>query len=149
MEMVLLLTVLQSSGHFHFLHHRVCPTSYRKQTHYSIIDLLIATLSYTKTWDTDTSIWKLWFLTSKFNSNWGGGWGGCSPGLSEGELAEGLVVHFSKNLISWGHMGLFTSIKQGQLPFSAPSSVLTFCLNYSINHSKCPSRAEMEAWRWH
>ena len=150
MEMVVLLTVLQSSGHFPFPYHRVFPTRYRKQTHYSISNLLIAIPSYTKTWDTDTSIWKLLFLTSKFNSNWSwGGGAGCSPGLSEGELAEGLVVHFSNNLISWGHMGLLTSIKQGQLPFSAPSSVLTFCLKYSINHSKCPSRAEMEAWRWH
>lgn len=149
MEMVVLLTVLQSSGRFPFPHHRVCPTRYRKQTHYSISNLLIAIPNTQKPEFTDTSIWKL-CATSKFNSNWGGRGGQVVLHWTlRRRIGRRLSCALSKNLISWDRMGLLTSIKQGQLPFGAPSSVLTFCLKYSNKHSKCPSRAEMEAWRWH
>ena len=149
MEMVILLTVLQSSGHLPFPNLTMCPTRHRKQAHYSIIDLLIATPSYIKTWDTDTSIWKLLFLTSKFSSNWGSRLFSWTLRRRIGRRLSCPVFQESDFLRSHVRKGLLTLIKQGQLPFSAPSSVLAFCLNYSINHSKCPSRAEMEAWRWH
>ena len=54
MGILVLLTVLQTVGTSRFIVQRI-PYQYRKQTHDSIIDLLIATPSYTETWETQIS----------------------------------------------------------------------------------------------
>ena len=59
--MVVLLTVLQIVGSSHFPVQRLT-YGYRKQIHYSIIDLLITTSFYIESWETYTSTRKLFFL---------------------------------------------------------------------------------------
>ena len=142
MEMVVLLTVLQTVGTSHSPFQRPCPIGYRKQTHYTIIDSLISSQATEKPerYSHQLDNFSLLLLIS----NWGAD---CPPDSQKENGYETQLSTYLRYLIPWGHVwggGFILQVKKGQLLFSIPGSVLAFCLRFSINHAKNSSREEME-----
>ena len=124
--MVALLIVLQIVGPSPFPFQRLYPTGYRKQTHYIIIDSLIATRITQKPGiytHQHASFSSLLVSSGKHG-------GRSSSWLSEEERIGASVVQSSKksdSLKSQVGSRLLTSVKKVQRPFSIPGSLLAFC----------------------
>ena len=72
MEMVVLLTVLETVGTSCSPFQRLCPTGYRKNPLYHHW-LLNSNTSYRESWKIHTSTWRLFFVTCKFTQTVGEG----------------------------------------------------------------------------